>query len=116
MIIISAIGGILIVVVVPLLDKLKIDDVVGAISVYLIRGSWGTVAKVFSNTDAKIGIQLLGIIAIRGHVFVASSIVWMAIKMIMGFQPSDDDEALSLDHAECGMKVYPKFGWGPQTI
>ncbi|MDE0811864.1 MAG: ammonium transporter, partial [Alphaproteobacteria bacterium] len=110
---IGAIGGILIVVIVPLLDKLKIDDVVGAIPVYLIRGIWGTVAEVFSNTDAKTGIQLLGIIAIGGLVFVACSIVWMAIKMIMGVRPSDDDEALGLDRAECGMEVYPEFGRGP---
>lgn len=113
---IGAIGGILVVVAVPLLDKLKIHDVVGAIPVHLICGIWGTVAMVFSNTDAKIGIQLLGITGIGGLAFVASSIVWMVIKMIMGVRPSDDDEALGLDRAECGMEVYPEFGQGPQTI
>ena len=90
---------------VPLLDKLKIDDVVGAIPVHLICSIWGTVAVVFSNTDAKTGIELLGIIAIGGLVFVASSIVWMAIKMIMGIR-----------RAECGMEAYPEFGRGSQTI
>jgi ammonium transporter, Amt family len=115
-IIIGAIGGILVVVAVLMLDKLKIDDVVGAIPVHLICGIWGTIAVVFSNTDAEIAIQLLGIIAIGGFVFIASSIVWLAIKMTMGVRPSDEDEALGLDRAECGMEAYPEFGRGSQTI
>jgi Amt family ammonium transporter len=51
-----------------------------------------------------------------GFVFAASSIVWMGIKMIMGVPPSDDDEALGLDRAECGMEAYPEFGRESQTI
>jgi Amt family ammonium transporter len=115
-IIIGAIGGVLVVVAVPMLDKLKIDDVVGAIPVHLLCGIWGTIAVVFSNADAKFGIQLLGIAAIGVFVFVASSIVWFAIKMTFGVRPSEEDEALGLDRAECGMEAYPEFGRGSQTI
>ena len=115
-IIIGAIGGVLVVVAVPMLDKFKIDDVVGAIPVHLICGIWGTIAVVFSNADAKIGTQLIGIIAIGAFVFAASSIVWFVIKMTMGVRPSEEDEALGLDRAECGMEAYPEFGRGSQTI
>ncbi|MBT3412435.1 MAG: ammonium transporter, partial [Halieaceae bacterium] len=68
-ILIGAIGGVLVVITIPMLDKLKIDDVVGAIPVHLICGIWGTVAVVFSNGDAKIGTQLVGIVAIGAFVF-----------------------------------------------
>jgi ammonium transporter, Amt family len=115
-IIIGAIGGILVVVAVPMLDRVKIDDVVGAIPVHLVCGIWGTVAVVFSNGDAKIGTQLIGIVAIGAFVFVASSIVWLVIKVTMGVRPNEEDEALGLDRAECGMEAYPEFGRGSQTI
>jgi Amt family ammonium transporter len=115
-ILIGAIGGVLVVVTIPMLDKLKIDDVVGAIPVHLICGIWGTLAVVFSNGDAKIGTQLVGIVAIGAFVFVTSSIVWVVIKMTMGVRPNDEDEALGLDRAECGMEAYPEFGRGSQTL
>jgi len=99
-----------------MLDKLKIDDVVGAIPVHLICGIWGTIAVVFSNGDAKFGVQILGIVAIGVFVFAASSIVWFAIKMSMGVRPNEEDEALGLDRAECGMEAYPEFGRGSQTL
>jgi ammonium transporter, Amt family len=115
-IVIGAIGGVLVVLAVPMLDKFKIDDVVGAIPVHLVCGIWGTIAVVFSNDDAEIGTQLIGIIAIGTFVFVASSIVWFAIKMTIGLRPNDEDEALGLDRAECGMEAYPEFGRGSQTM
>jgi ammonium transporter, Amt family len=115
-IIIGAVGGILVVLAVPMLDRLKIDDVVGAIPVHLVCGVWGTIAVVFSNGDAKIGTQLIGIIAIGAFVFLASSMVWLVIKMTMGVRPTDEDEALGLDRSECGMEAYPEFGRGSQTI
>lgn len=115
-IIIGAIGGILVVVAVPLLDKLKIDDVVGAIPVHLICGIWGTIAVVFSNGDAKFGVQILGILAIGAFVFAASSVLWLVIKRTMGVRPNEEAEALGLDRAECGMEAYPEFGRGSQTI
>jgi len=108
-IVIGAVGGVLVVISVPLLDRLKIDDVVGAIPVHLVCGIWGTVAVVFSNGDAKIAIQVLGILAVGAFVFFASSIVWLAIKMTIGVRPSEEDEALGLDRAECGMEAYPDF-------
>ena len=94
---------------VPMLGKLKIDDVVGAIPVHLVCGIWGTIAVVFSNSDAKLGIQVLGILAVGAFVFFASLIVWLVIKMTIGVRPSDEDEVLGLDRAECGMEAYPDF-------
>ena len=73
---------------VPMLGKLKIDDVVGAIPVHLVCGIWGTIAVVFSNGDAKIDIQILGILAVGAFVFFATSIAWLVIKMAIGVRPS----------------------------
>jgi len=93
--------------VTPMLDKLKIDDVVGAIPVHLVCGIWGTIAVVFSNGDAKIDIQILGILAVGAFVFFATSIAWLVIKMTISARPSDEDEALGLDRAECGYRGLP---------
>ena len=113
---VGAIGGVLVVFAVPLLDKLKIDDVVGAISVHLVAGIWGTIAVVFSNSDATIGGQLTGIVGVGVFMLITSSIVWFVLKLIFGLRPSEEDESLGLDRAECGMEAYPEFGRGSQTI
>ncbi|WP_375175829.1 ammonium transporter [Pseudooceanicola sp.] len=110
--IIGAIGGIIVVLTVPMLDKLKIDDVVGAIPVHLICGIWGTIAVVFSNGDASLGTQIYGIIVIGGATVVMSAIVWFILKMVMGIRVSEEDEINGLDTAELGMEAYPEFAKG----
>ncbi|QOL81689.1 ammonium transporter [Pseudooceanicola spongiae] len=110
--IIGAIGGILAVLAVPMLDKLKIDDVVGAIPVHLVCGIWGTIAVVFTNGDASIGTQLYGIVTVGIFTIVASAIVWMILKVVVGLRVSEEDEIMGLDMAELGMEAYPEFSKG----
>ena len=113
---IGAVGGIIVVVVVPLLDKLKIDDVVGAIPVHLVAGIWGTIAVPLTNSDANFGSQLLGIAAIGAFTFTVSLACWVALKYTMGIRVSEEDEENGLDMAEIGLEAYPEFGSGSQRI
>ncbi|PJE30698.1 Ammonium transporter NrgA [Pseudooceanicola marinus] len=110
--IIGMIGGIIVVFVVPLLDKLKIDDVVGAIPVHLVCGIWGTIAVVLSNSDATIGAQLYGIVVVGAATVVASALVWIILKAVVGIRVSEEDEITGLDMAELGMEAYPEFSKG----
>ena len=89
---IGAVGGVIVVFTVPMLDKMKIDDVVGAIPVHLFAGIWGTLAVVLSNGDATIGAQIYGIVAIGAFMFVASGIFWFILKAVMGIRVSDEDQ------------------------
>jgi len=106
---IGAVGGAIVVFSVPLLDRFKIDDVVGAIPVHLLAGIWGTIAVVLSNPDANIGVQLLAIFAVGVFVFVISLVVWLILKATMGLRPSEEDEDLGLDVVEVGVEAYPEF-------
>jgi ammonium transporter, Amt family len=106
---IGSVGGVIVVLAVPLLDKLKIDDVVGAIPVHLFAGIWGTIAVVFYNTDAALGTQLLGIAAYGVFTFVGALIVWVILKAVVGIRVSEEDELIGLDKAELGMEAYPEF-------
>ena len=106
---IGAIGGLIVVFSVPLLDKFKIDDVVGAIPVHLIAGIWGTLAVVLTNGDASLGIQIYGIIVIGVFSFLASLLVFYVISSTMGLRSSEEDETKGLDVAELGMDAYPDF-------
>ncbi|MAL38500.1 MULTISPECIES: ammonium transporter [Thalassospira] len=115
-IIIGAIGGILVVIAVPLLDKLKIDDVVGAVSVHLVCGIWGTLAVPFTNDGASFGVQLTGIVAMGAFTIVASAIVWLILKFTIGIRLSEEDEAMGSDAAELGLEAYPEFGKGSQRF
>ncbi|MCW8916895.1 MAG: ammonium transporter [Magnetovibrio sp.] len=115
-ILIGAVGGVLVVFAVPALDKLKIDDVVGAISVHLVGGIWGTIAVVFSNADATIVAQLTGIIAIGAYTVVFSTIVWMVLKFTVGVRVSEEEEMDGLDKAELGLEAYPEFGHGSAKL
>ncbi|WP_417813934.1 ammonium transporter [Thalassospira alkalitolerans] len=115
-IIIGAIGGILVVVAVPLLDKLKIDDVVGAVSVHLVCGIWGTLAVPFTNDGASFGVQLTGVVAMGAFTIVASAIVWLILKFTVGIRLSEEDEAMGSDAAELGLEAYPEFGKGSQRF
>ena len=112
-IIIGGIGGILVVIAIPLLDKLKIDDVVGAISVHLVAGIWGTLAVGIFGAGA-LGVQIIGILAIAVFVIISSSIVWLVLKYTIGIRVSEEDEDIGLDMVELGLEAYPEFGRGSQ--
>ena len=107
--IIGAVGGVLVVFSILIIDKVKIDDPVGAISVHGVTGMWGLIAVCFSNPDAKFGAQLLGIVTIFGFVFIASLIAWFVIKTVIGIRVSEEDEYHGVDFSECGMEAYPEF-------
>ncbi|WP_110642130.1 ammonium transporter [Salinicola sp. CPA57] len=109
---IGAVGGLLVVVAIVTLDKVKIDDPVGAISVHGVVGIWGLIAVPFSNGDATFGAQLLGIATIFAWTFIASLIVWGIIKAVMGIRVSEEEEYEGVDIAECGMEAYPEFNVG----
>ena len=106
---IGAIGGIIIVFSVPILDRFKIDDVVGAISVHGIAGIWGTLAVVISNPKASIGTQLIGIVSICLFTFIVSYITWLILDMLMGARVSEESEIDGLDKTELGIEAYPDF-------
>lgn len=106
---IGTVGGIIVVFAVPLLDRFRIDDVVGAIPVHLFAGIWGTIAVVFTNADASLTAQLGGIVTVGVFTFLASGVVWLVLKTVLGLRPSADDEALGLDKAEVGVEAYPEF-------
>ncbi len=108
---IGGIGGVIVVFTVPLLDKLKIDDVVGAIPVHLFAGIWGTIAVAFSGS-ATIGAQITGIVAYGVFTFVASFILWYILKLVMGIRVSEEAEINGLDTSELGMEAYPDFTKG----
>ncbi len=107
--IVGAIGGVLVVFSIITIDKMKIDDPVGAISVHGVVGIWGILAVVISNADATLGGQLIGIAGIFGWTFVASLIVWGILKATMGIRVSEEEEYEGVDIAECGMEAYPDF-------
>ncbi len=106
---IGAIGGALVVFSVVTLDKLRIDDPVGAISVHGVVGIWGLLAVCLSNGDASFGAQILGIVVIFAWVFFTSLIVWFIIKAVMGIRVSEEDEYEGVDMSECGLEAYPEF-------
>ncbi|MFQ6547153.1 ammonium transporter [Aestuariibius sp. 2305UL40-4] len=109
---IGAVGGVIVVLTVPLLDKLKIDDVVGAIPVHLFAGIWGTMAVLLTNSDATFMGQLVPIIIVGAFVVVVSAIVWFILKVTMGIRVSEEHEVTGLDTAELGMEAYPEFAKG----
>ena len=104
---IGAVGGAIVVFAVPMLDKLKIDDVVGAISVHGIAGIWGTIAVVFSG--GSFGAQIIGTVSICLFIFILSLVIWYVLDMIMGIRVSEEDELTGLDTTELGMDAYPDF-------
>lgn len=106
---IGAIGGVLVVGAIVFMDKIKIDDPVGAISVHGVVGMWGLLAVCISNPDATLTAQLIGMATIFGFVFVASLITWFIIKLVMGIRVTEDEEYEGVDYSECGMEAYPEF-------
>ncbi len=112
----GGVGGAIVVFTVPLLDKLKIDDVVGAIPVHLIAGIWGTLIVPLSNDGASFGTQIVGIVAFGVFTFVASGIVWFILKAAVGIRVTEEEEAIGLDKVEIGVEAYPEFGVGSQRM
>lgn len=115
-ILIGAVGGVIVVFTVPLLDKMKIDDVVGAIPVHLIAGIWGTMAVPLTNSGASFMAQLVGVVAVGVFVSICSIVVWLILKFTIGLRPTEEDEFEGLDKAEVGLEAYPEFGTGSQRL
>jgi Amt family ammonium transporter len=107
--IIGAIGGTIVVFSIVTLDKLKIDDPVGAISVHGTVGIFGIFAVLLSDSDATFMGQLVGMLTIFAWVFGASLIAWLAIKAVMGIRVTEEEEDEGLDIIDCGMEAYPEF-------
>ena len=106
---IGAVGGVIVVASITFLDKIKIDDPVGAISVHGTCGIWGLLAVLITSADATLVGQLTGLGAIFGFTFVASLIVWLIIKITMGIRISEDEETLGSDMTDIGVEAYPEF-------
>lgn len=106
---IGAVGGVLVVFAILALDKVKIDDPVGAISVHGVVGLWGVMAVPFNNSDATFGNQLYGAFVIFAWTFVASLVIWGILKVVMGIRVTEEEEYEGVDLSECGMEAYPEF-------
>jgi Amt family ammonium transporter len=106
---IGAVGGVIVVFAVPFLDRLKIDDVVGAIPVHLFAGIWGTLAVCFTNSAASFSVQVTSIVIVGAFVTVASAVVWLVLKAMFGLRVSEEAEITGLDRSELGMEAYPEF-------
>jgi len=106
---IGAVGGVIVVFSIITLDKLKIDDPVGAISVHGVAGLWGLLAVPLTNDGASFIGQIVGALTIFVWVFAASFVVWMLLKKTMGIRVSEEEEYDGVDLAECGMEAYPEF-------
>jgi Amt family ammonium transporter len=107
---VGGVGGLIVVFSVLLMDKIRIDDPVGAISVHGVAGIWGLLAVTLSGNDsATLYGQLLGIVTIFAWTFVTSGIVWYLLKMTMGIRVSEQEEYEGVDISECGIDAYPEF-------
>jgi Amt family ammonium transporter len=121
---IGAVGGVLVVFAVRVLDLLKIDDVVGAIPAHLVCGIWGTLVVALNTQSTvtlddgtektlsvveQLGVQGIGVLATGVFVSVVSAIVWLALKYTIGVRVSREHELDGLDKAELGLEAYPEF-------
>lgn len=106
---IGAVGGLLVVLSIVALDKMRIDDPVGAISVHGTCGIWGLMAVLITTDGATLTGQLTGLATILGFTFAAALVVWFVIKMIFGIRLSDEDQMVGADVAEIGIVAYPEF-------
>jgi Amt family ammonium transporter len=119
--IIGLVAGALVVLSVLFFDKIKIDDPVGAISVHLVNGIWGTLAvAIFGNAEVasaiagideipSIGVQITGILAAGAFIFATSFILWYVLKLAGGIRVSEEEEVMGLDLGEHGAEAYPDF-------
>ncbi len=110
--IIGVVGGIIVVFSIVGLDKAKIDDPVGAISVHGVAGIFGVLVVPLTNGDADFVSQIVGIVSIFAWTFIASMIVWGILKAVMGIRVTEEEEDEGLDYSECGMEAYPEFTSG----
>jgi Amt family ammonium transporter len=108
-ILIGAIGGALVVLFVPIFDKFRMDDPVGALSVHLINGIWGTLAVGIFVTDVSIWTQLKGILVVGIIVFPLSWITIYIINKIFVLRAGDEEQLEGIDATECGIESYPEF-------
>ncbi len=106
---IGAVGGILVVFSITSLDRMKIDDPVGAISVHGVVGVLGLMVVPLSNSDATFATQALGVGAIFAWTFITSLVVWGIIKMVFGIRVTEEEEYEGVDISECGIEAYPEF-------
>ena len=106
---IGAVGGLIVVFSVPMLDKFKIDDVVGAIPVHLFAGIWGTMVVPATNGDASYVTQFISIVIVGVFVCVTAGIAWTILKSTMGIRVGEEEEISGLDVSELGMEAYPEF-------
>jgi Amt family ammonium transporter len=107
--IVGAIGGLLVVASIVFIDKARIDDPVGAISVHGVVGTFGLVAVAFTNPEGSLIAQLTGIGVIFGWVFGTSLVTWGIIKAVMGIRVTEEEELEGVDISECGLEAYPEF-------
>ena len=110
--IIGMVGGVLVVLSILALDKMRLDDPAGAISAHGTAGIWGVLAVLLSNPDATFAGQIVGLVAIFAFVFVLSFIFWGILKATIGIRVSEEDEYNGVDIAECGLEAYPEFTAG----
>ena len=115
-VVIGAVGGVLCTLGIKALEKLKIDDVVGAIPAHLICGIWGTLAATIETPGTTFGVQLLGIISVGAFVFAVSWAVWTLLARTMGLRVSVQAEQMGQDVAELGMESYPEFVLMPENF
>ena len=108
-ILIGAIGGALVAFFVPFFDRLKIDDPVGALSVHLVNGIWGTIAVGIFVKDVSLWAQIKGVLVVALFAFVSSYIILWIINKIVPFRADDDEQLEGLDIVECGVEAYPEF-------
>lgn len=111
-IIIGLISGIIVVLAVTIFDKKKLDDPVGALSVHLVCGIWGTLAVgIFGELAGlqQLWVQFLGVIIIGAFSFVSAYLIWVVLKVTMGIRVSPEEEKSGLDIGEHGMEAYPDF-------
>ncbi|EGI74132.1 ammonium transporter, Amt family [Pseudoalteromonas paragorgicola KMM 3548] len=102
-------GGSLVVFSIIALDKVKIDDPVGAISVHGVCGALGIMLVPLTNGDASFVNQLIGLVCILAFVFVASFIVWTVLNKTMGIRVTEEEELNGMDQHDCGIEAYPEF-------
>ena len=114
-VIIGAVGGLLCSLATRLMERLKLDDVVGAIPVHLVAGVWGTLAASIAG-GADFGVQLLGVASVVAFTFVASLIVWKAIDLTVGMRVSRDVEYVGQDVGELGIESHPEFMLVPEDF
>ena len=114
-IVIGAVGGLLCSVATLLLERMKLDDVVGAIPVHLVAGVWGTLAASIAG-GADIGVQLVGVGSVMAFAFVASLIVWKVIDLTIGVRVSRDVEYVGQDVGELGIESHPEFVLVPEDF